>query len=274
MIFTKSLGFIGAGRIAQALIVGLVQQGYPPQLITVSNPHENKLSTLKARYPDIQITTDNSRCAQQSALLVLAVKPKLTATVLNEIRSTLSADTLLISVAAGVRLAAIMKQVGATAKVIRAMPNTPAVIAESATGLLANAAVTAADRDLVSALFTAIGSIAWVDDDDMLDKVTAIAGSGPAYVFYVLQAFIRAAEQTGLAPSLAKKLIVQTVLGSVKLAANSEESLTALREQVTSPGGTTAAGVAVLEQGQLPTLFAEVFAQAYARGRELGRENE
>jgi pyrroline-5-carboxylate reductase len=267
MTLSQSIAFIGGGNMASALIQGLLATGTArPQQIRVSDVWPEGLATLRDRH-GIETTQDNlEACASQ--VVVLSVKPQVFPALLPELAPHLNEDKLVISIAAGVPLAAIEARLPG-ARVIRAMPNTPALVSAGATALARGTRATAADVQLASAIFASVGRIVEVADSDM-DAVTALSGSGPAYVFLLVEALTNAGAQLGLAPEVAATLAAQTIYGAGKLLHESDEPPSELRRKVTSPGGTTAAGIAALEKHDFAGVIAACLRAARDRGRELG----
>jgi pyrroline-5-carboxylate reductase len=267
MTLSQSIAFIGGGNMASALIQGLLVTGTArPQQIRVSDMRPEGLAALRERH-GVETTPDNlEACA--SDVVVLSVKPQVFPTLLPLLAPRLGADKLVVSIAAGVPLAAIEARLP-DARVIRAMPNTPALVSAGATALARGARATAADLQLASAIFSSVGQIVEVADAHM-DAVTALSGSGPAYVFLLVEALTNAGTQLGLAPDVAATLAAQTIYGAGKLLHESDELPSELRRKVTSPGGTTAAGLAALERHDFAGGIAACLRAARDRGRELG----
>jgi pyrroline-5-carboxylate reductase len=269
MPLTQSIAFIGGGNMASALIQGLLEThtAEADQLLA-SDVRPEALSQLRERFR-VQ-TTDDNRRACQSDVVILSVKPQTFPTLLPEIAPQLPAKALVISIAAGVPLGAVQSHLP-RARVMRAMPNTPALVSAGATALAAGPRATPADVQLATAIFSSVGQVVHVDDAHM-DAVTALSGSGPAYVFLLAEALAAAGEQLGLSPENAAALAEQTVYGAGKLLHESDEAPGELRRKVTSPGGTTAAGLAALEQRDFAGTIAACLRAACARGAELGQE--
>lgn len=269
MALDQRISFLGGGNMATALISGLLSAGTSrPDRLCASDVREEALRELRDKY-GIETTRDNAR-ACQADVVVLSVKPQVFPALLPDIAPQLRKEALIISIAAGVPLEAIESRLGPTARVVRAMPNTPALVGAGATALSAGARATAADLDVASQIFASVGVTVNVDEDRM-DAVTALSGSGPAYVFLLAEALVAAGTQVGLSREQSLRLATQTVYGAGKLLAGSSETAETLRQRVTSPGGTTQAGIAAMEAGLRAAVSAGVQA-ARDRGRELGRE--
>lgn len=269
MALSQGIAFIGGGNMANALVQGLIatQIARREQLL-VSDIRAEGLASLRDRY-GVRTTLDN-RVACQSDIVVLSVKPQTFPTLLPAIAPNLAPSTLVISIAAGVPLHAIEAALPQS-RVVRAMPNTPALVSAGATALAAGVRATAEDLALATKIFASIGSVVHVRDDQM-DAVTALSGSGPAYVYLLAEALAAAGAQLGLAPDVAAKLAAQTIQGAGKLLSESHDPPSELRRKVTSPGGTTAAGLAVLEVRDFAGIVMACVSAACERGRELGRE--
>lgn len=270
MVNFQKLGFIGAGNMASAIISGLVKNGYPPKQIWVSNPSEAKLEALKELY-GIQISIQNNTIVENSDCLVLAVKPQVLPGVLAEVAEAVQLyQPLVISIAAGVSLQTLKKSLGSdSVRLIRCMPNTPARIQMGMTGLFAGPDITEKDRLSVEQIFKAVGEILWVTEESQINQITAVAGSGPAYFFYFMEALEEAAEKMGFEKKEAKKLVLQTALGAALLAKEDPASVKTLREQVTSRGGTTEKAIQLLESSEWKTLLGQAVNAALLRAAEL-----
>jgi pyrroline-5-carboxylate reductase len=266
----RSIGFVGGGNMAEALIRGLVRGGHvPAERVWASGPRPERMAELKAAYA-IRATGDNREVARQSQILVLSVKPQILDRVLLEIADAVTPGALVISLAAGVSTAAIERRLASGARVIRSMPNTPAVIGAGATAIAAGSHAEASDLELARFVFDAVG-ITVVLDETQLDAVTGLSGSGPAYIFLILEALADAGVKVGLSRRTAQKLAAQTVMGSAKLLLDTDGHPGQLKDMVTSPGGTAIAGLHTLEQGGLRTTLINAVEAATLRSRELGR---
>ena len=268
--FTGALVLVGAGKMGDALLRGWLGQGLPGRQIVIFEPAPSAellaLATAQAirLNPAVTDVTD-------AAVLVLAVKPQAMQDVLPRFIPLTRDGALVLSIAAG-KPVRFFEQVFTGAAIVRAMPNTPAAIGQGMSVLCANARVTPAQRGLATALLGAVGDVAWIDDEALMDPVTAVSGSGPAYVFLLIEVLAQAGEKAGLDMALAYRLALTTVKGAGALAAQSDLSASTLRENVTSPGGTTAAALEVLMRPDgLPSLMDEAIAAAARRSRELAK---
>jgi pyrroline-5-carboxylate reductase len=263
----KRVGFLGGGAMAEALAGGLVAAGVDPQRICAADPDPSRRKHLEEKL-GIETSADNDVAAAGRDAVVLAVKPGLVETALAAAGAPASAP-LWISIAAGVPIARLAAALPSDARIVRAMPNTPALVRAGATAICANARVGADDLTLATALFEGVG-LCWVaPDESLLDAVTGLSGSGPAYVFVFLEALADAGVRVGLPRDAASQLAVQTVLGAARLASESGRHPAELKDQVTSPGGTTIAGLERLEAGGLRAAVYEAVAAATRRSREL-----
>ena len=269
-----TITFIGAGNMARSLIVGLLQDKAQVAL-RVADPDQHQLDAIRQHWPEVMATTNNLEAIQGADVVVLAVKPQ----IMREVAQGLAAQVqrshpLIVSVAAGIRESALNGWLGGNLPLVRCMPNTPALVQACATGLYANANVSEAQRSLAESILRAVGITLWFDEEDKLDAVTAVSGSGPAYFFLVMEAMQTAAEKLGIEAEDAKLLVIQTALGAARLALESGEQPAELRRKVTSKGGTTEAALKVLNEGGLPALFEQALAAAANRSRELAQANQ
>jgi pyrroline-5-carboxylate reductase len=232
--------FIGGGNMAQALIGGLLAEGSPATMIRVAEPVAELRELLALRGVDVFATA--TEAVEGADVVVLAVKPQIIQTVLQEL-ATHIADKLVISIAAGVSVATLSKGLAGHQRIVRAMPNTPALVQTGATGLYAPATLSQMDRDVATDILSAAGLVLWVEDEALMHAVTAVSGSGPAYFFYLMEAMIAAGMAQGLDERTAKALTLQTALGAAQMAIISGDNPTKLRKNVTSPNGTTAAAI-------------------------------
>jgi pyrroline-5-carboxylate reductase len=270
ILASETIGFIGAGNMAEALIRGLVRGGHMPvNRITASGPRRERLDELVGRY-GIAITLDNREVARGAGLVVLSVKPQILDKVLRQIGDQLQPGTLVVSIAAGVDTEAIEAAVPDGVHVVRAMPNTPALVGAGATAIAPGKHASATDLATAKALFDAVG-LTVVLDEGQLDAVTGLSGSGPAYIFLILEALSDAGVKVGLSRRSAQLLAAQTVLGSAKMLLETEEHVGRLKDMVTSPGGTAIAGLHTLEEGGLRTTLINAVETATKRAKELGR---
>ena len=263
------LTFIGGGNMAASLIGGLIAQGYPAARITACDPSGEARQRLAAEF-GIQTSDDNARAAAAAEILVLAVKPQVMADVARGLAPALAHRPLILSIAAGIPLAALSRWLGGGAPLVRCMPNTPALVRTGITGLYADPGVDQAQRQVAERILGAAGATLWVAEEAALDAVTAVSGSGPAYFFLVMEVMMAAAERLGLQPEVARELTLQTALGAARMAMESDVDVAELRRRVTSPGGTTEAAIRVLEAGELGRLFAAAMSAARDRSAEMG----
>ena len=270
------ISFIGGGNMASALIGGLISQGAKASNIFVADPFEGTRARLKTEF-NVASKESISALSEQiktSDVLVLAVKPQQFKEAAAELKSTLETSEkkpLCLSVAAGIRTQDMGRWLNHQ-RLIRAMPNTPALIGQGMTGLYASKDASKEDRLNAENICLAVGKITWVDDEKQIDDITAVSGSGPAYVFAFLEALESAGVAQGLTSEQARLLASQTVIGAATLATQSTETPAVLRERVTSKGGTTYAALQVLEKKQWAAILGEAIAAASARGQEMGEE--
>jgi pyrroline-5-carboxylate reductase len=261
---------LGAGNMGRALIGGLLRAGQRPEFLSVGEGAEGARAAL-ARDLGVSASADNGAAIEGAAVVVLAVKPQELATVLGSLGEALrSTQPLLISVAAGVRIRVLERWCGRSVTVVRAMPNRPALLGAGVSGLYAPPAVSAAQRTLAEQVLSAVGEVVWVPDEDALDTVTALSGSGPAYFFLLAELMAEAGEQLGLPAQAARRLAAVTLYGAGLLTQAGHADLARLREEVTSPGGTTEAALRVLEGANLRATVTAALAAAAQRSRELG----
>jgi pyrroline-5-carboxylate reductase len=265
----NTIAFIGGGNMASAIVGGLIRGAQAPASIVVVEPSRVQRARLQSDFGVTAIGAADPSLAQ-AALVVWAVKPQLFAEAAAPCAAHV-AHALQLSVMAGIRSDAIARVAG-TERVVRAMPNTPALIGMGIAGLYARAAVTAADRALVEQVLASTGRLLWMDRETDLDGVTALSGSGPAYVFYVIEAMIEAARQMGLGAEAGRQLALATLAGATELARRSSEPPELLRERVTSRGGTTFAALSSLETDGVKAAFVRAICAAQQRARELGDE--
>lgn len=272
----QQIGFIGGGNMAASLIGGLIADGYPATAIRVAEPDATRRAELQQRF-GVAVGSDNRAVVQGAEVVVLAVKPQQIQPVCRALADTLQPQsTLLLSVAAGIRCADIDRWLGGGVALVRAMPNTPALLQSGATALYANAAVSAAQRELAEAILRAVGLTLWLSSEAEMDAVTAVSGSGPAYFFLLIEALQQAAVQAGLPPESSRLLALQTAFGAARMALESADDAATLRQRVTSPGGTTEQAIGVLEAGDLRGLLQQAVSAAQARSQaladQLGRD--
>ena len=260
--------FIGGGNMAQALIGGLISRCLPPTRITVSDPVE-KVRLLLAE-KDVCVTDDNIAAIRDADIVLFAVKPQVLASVLKPLKG-LFEGKLVMSIVAGAEIATITTLL-ATDRIVRVMPNTPALVQTGAHGLYATDAVDSKDRELASQVLAATGLTLWVNSEAQIDAVTAVSGSGPAYFFYMMESMIRAGKNLGLDEKVATALTLQTALGAAQMAITSSNTPAELRKNVTSPNGTTQAALEVFDRAQISQNIQAALAAAQKRSQELAQE--
>jgi pyrroline-5-carboxylate reductase len=262
------IGFIGAGNMATALIEGLIRTGFAPGQLHASDRSDERLRALAAR--GVQTSTDNATVVAASDIVVLAVKPQVLGGVLQELREVLRArPRLLISIAAGIQIQSLQEWTHPAQAIVRCMPNTPALVQAGASGLYANTAVSAEQKQQAAAIMEAVGIACWLDQEQQLDAVTALSGSGPAYFFLMMEAMEAAGTALGLSAEVARRLCLQTAFGAAKLALESTVEPSELRRRVTSPGGTTEAALKQFEGDGYRELVTRALTAAAARSAEL-----
>ncbi|MDO8697155.1 MAG: pyrroline-5-carboxylate reductase [Pseudomonas sp.] len=264
------IAFIGAGNMAASLIGGLRAQGVAANAICASEPGAEQRSKVAAEL-GIQVFANNAEAIQGADLVVLAVKPQVMKTVCLELASSLQPGQLIVSIAAGIGCASLERWLGNRA-IVRCMPNTPALLREGVSGLYANAQVSAPQRQQAEQLLSAVGLALWLDNEQQIDAVTAVSGSGPAYFFLLIEAMVAAGEKLGLSPATALKLTQQTALGAARMALASDVDASELRRRVTSPNGTTEAAINTFQAGGFEALVEHALNAAAARSAALAFE--
>ena len=264
-----TLAFVGGGNMAGAIFGGLVRQGWPASSILVVEPSDTQRARLAAATPGLRLLAVPDATLREAALVVWAVKPQSFAEAAAACAPWVG-DALQLSVMAGLRSDALVAATGSP-RVVRAMPNTPALIGRGIAGLVARPEVTAADRAQVEQVLAPTGSLLWFDDEADLDAVTALSGSGPAYAFYLIEAMVEAGVQMGLPADASRRLAQETLAGAAQLAMQSDESPATLRERVTSKGGTTHAAITSMEASGVKPAVVRALIAARDRARELGR---
>jgi len=269
---TTQIVFIGAGNMASALIGGLIADGVAPERITATDPSSSQREALQAA-TDIRTQQRNVAAVAQADIVVFAVKPQVLREVALELADAIRARRpLVISIAAGVRSDSLCEWLGDAVALVRTMPNTPALVQSGASVLYATAQVTEAQREQAESLMRAVGLTQWVDEEALMDSVTALSGSGPAYLFLVMEALEAAGRELGLPAETARLLTLQTAFGAARMALESAEPPDVLRAQVTSPGGTTEQAVKALEDGGIHALFLNALTAARDRSIELSKD--
>jgi pyrroline-5-carboxylate reductase len=271
MALGKQLAFLGGGNMAEALIRGLLRaKTSEPSQITATGRRADRLDELSKQY-GIQVMKDNAKAAAAADVVVLSVKPQAMNDLLDEVASSIGPNQLVLSVAAGVPIAAMERKLGPAARVVRSMPNTPALVGQGACAIAAGKHATGADLEVAKAIFDAVG-LTVVTEEYLLDAVTGLSGSGPAYIFLMIEALADAGVKVGLPRRTAQALAAQTVAGSARLLIETGTHPGQLKDQVTSPGGTAIAGLHTLEAGGLRTTLINAVEAATNRARELGAD--
>lgn len=271
----SSICFIGGGNMARAILGGLLareSKSGSTLSISVADPLEATRADLESRF-QVKTFTNASDAIAGTETIVLAVKPQIIPLVLQQLKDQLQTDQLLISVAAGTTCQAIEAELGRKAAIIRAMPNLPAIIGSGITGVYPNPQCKQKDRHRAMEILSTVGQVIWIDKENLMDAVTAVSGSGPAYVFYLIESMRDAGVAAGLDSDTATQLALYTVVGSGKLAQQENTDVSDLRRQVTSPGGTTAAALAVLEDAGCDDILKQAVLAAANRARELSGTN-
>jgi pyrroline-5-carboxylate reductase len=266
------IGFIGGGNMASAIVAGLLRADHAPAAIAVADPSAESRRKIAALSGRLRISPANSEVAAAAEVLVLAVKPQVMPAVLAEIAAVKRpTGQLVVSVAAGTTLSTLAQALGAGLPAVRIMPNQPALIGEGMSVLVASPAATMAHRVQALYIAEATGRALWIGEESLMDAVTAVSGSGPAYFYLLMEIMEESAVALGLPPDTARTLVRQTALGAARTAGASERTLADLRAAVTSPGGTTAAALAVLDQAGIRDALKRALTAARDRGVELGR---
>ena len=266
-----TIAFLGAGNIAQAIMGGLIDDGFEPGAIIACDPVP--ACQEKARDLGVSVADANDVAIAAADIILLCVKPNVVLTLLSEIKVSL-ANKMLISVAAGITIPSMTDRLPKGTAIVRCMPNTPALVGTGMTALYANADVSTSQRDSALSILSAVGQAIWVDDESTLDAVTAVSGSGPAYFFLLMEAMIDAAVKEGLSPPVAEQLVLQTALGAARMAIESPDGPATLRKQVTSPGGTTQAAIEDFQASGFAGIVAGAVSAARIRSEELSDESQ
>jgi len=268
MTNVQKIGFIGGGNMAEALIKGLLASGFPLERIMASEPSELRRDHLAEEF-GIELTIDNTEVMQKSEIIVLAIKPQIADEVLEEVSSSYTNDKLLVSILAGVSCAQIERHLVGSPRVVRVMPNTPALVGEAASAICRGHNSSKEDLALVKQLLESVGKVQVIDERQM-DAATGLSGSGPAYIYTVIEALADGGVREGLRRDVAHALAVQTVVGAALMVRETGEHPAILRDRVCSPGGTAITGVSTLENKGLRTTLMEAVSAAANRSRELG----
>ncbi|NND65375.1 MAG: pyrroline-5-carboxylate reductase [Gammaproteobacteria bacterium] len=266
----NSVGFIGGGNIATALISGLRQQA-ADMTVMVFDPNPAATQKLVASQ-QVLMASSNKALTEQCDVIVLAVKPKIIDMVCKDIATVVSNQTLIISLAAGTRVDTVSAYFENAVAVVRAMPNTPAAIQQGITALFANTDATIDQRQQAELIMSAVGQVLWLEDENQMDVVTAISGSGPAYVFWLMENMLRSAKELGLNEQHAQQLVLHTAAGAAAMPMQQQIEPESLRKAVTSPGGTTEAALNYLNSHQAADTFRQAIHAAFRRSQELGKK--
>lgn len=269
----RKIAFIGAGNMTASIISGLIESGYPSELVMASNPSNGKLIDLNKRF-SIQTTQDNNVAIEWADVVVLSVKPQIMASVCAQFVSSDSLkNTLFISIAAGIQVSRLKQMLNTDATVIRCMPNTPSMLGKGMSGLFAETSATDLDKQFAGDLMQQVGEIAWVETEQMIDVVIAAAGSSPAYFFLFLQAMQDQAMSLGLDKNTSRLLVQQAMLGAAEMVChNPDLELSQLRAQVTSKGGTTAKAIEHFQEQGLERIVADAMQAAIVRASEMSNQ--
>ncbi|MCW8126646.1 pyrroline-5-carboxylate reductase [Microbulbifer halophilus] len=262
----------GAGNMAGAVIGGLVASGYPAERIVATGRNEQKLADFAAK-TGVRTSTDNDAAVAEADVLVLSVKPQMMKELCQSIAArVVERQPLVISLAAGIPLAAYRRWLGAGVPIVRAMPNTPALVGTGVTGLYAGEGVTGDQKQVAQKIAEAVGIAIWVEEESGIDRVIAVSGSGPAYYFQFMESMIDAAEKAGMARADAERLTLQTALGAAKLAVASDVDVGQLKRNVMSPNGTTERAIQCFQSGGLPELVERAMGDCAERAAEMAKE--
>ena len=274
MMLAKKIGLVGAGRMSTALASGFVRAKLlSPQAIIASDPSEAARATFGREVPGARVVGENAEVVEDADVVWLAVKPQQMRTALAEIREALSSDALVVSIAAGLPLKRLAAGLAAGQRIVRVMPNTPCLVGQGASAYSLGEHATAEDGNLVAKLLSAVGFAVEVPEE-LLDAVTGLSGSGPAFVYSMIEALAQGGQQAGLPAELANELASRTVAGAAAMVLETGETPAVLRERVTSPGGTTLAGLAVLKERSFYDAVSSAVQAAAARSIELGRSTD
>lgn len=267
-----NITFIGAGNMASAIIGGLIDSGIAPDSITATSPTEDMLRPVSQRF-GVNAQTDNNTAIRNADVVVLAVKPQIMRDVCEAMQETaLQQRPLIISIAAGLDAETINQWLGGGHAVVRCMPNTPSLVGCGASGLFANQAVTSEQRDTATQMMEAVGIVEWVEDEALINAVTAVSGSAPAYFFLMFEAMEEAAVKLGLPADTARRLAIQTALGAATMAQRSEDTPATLKQNVMSPGGTTERAIQHMEDAELRKTIADAMQACADRAQAMSKE--
>lgn len=264
------IAFIGAGNMAQSLISGLVESGFDKTRIWATDRNKDKCEQVQSKF-GIKTESDNFKAANLADILILAVKPKDMQELVIDLKDIIPKKLLILSIATGIQTHHLEHWIGSHVSIVRAMPNTPALLRVGATGLYANAKVTEEQKNMAESLLRAVGITVWVDHEQDMDTIAALSGSGPAYFFLMMEALQESAATLGLSHATARLLTLQTALGAARMALESDINLTELRHKVASKGGITERALENLESGGIRALFNNALKTAKARSVEISR---
>ncbi len=264
-----TVAFIGCGNMARSLIGGLIANKLNPSQLFAADPNQPQREAMHEQF-GIEVYADNQAAVDQAEVVVLAVKPQIMSDVLNSFSSI--KDKLIISIAAGITLDSIQLGLNETAAVVRVMPNTPALIQAGAAALIANEECSEAQKNIAESMMRSVGTAIWLDNESQMDAVTALSGSGPAYFFYFMEAMEKAAMEMGITENQARLLTIETALGAAKMALLSSHDPAKLRQDVTSPGGTTEAALNTFDDNQLTQIIVKAMQAAQLRSQQLSKE--
>nr|WP_255537646.1 pyrroline-5-carboxylate reductase [Motiliproteus sp. SC1-56] len=266
------MAFIGVGNMASAIIGGLLANGYPPRRIWATARSADKLERLHADW-GVQVTTDNEAAVRVAEVVVLAVKPQMFKDLCVSLREAIAeTKPLVVSVAAGVLCSSLEQWLGRDTALVRCMPNTPSLVQSGASGLYANAAASTLQKQQAERVMKAVGLTVWVEEEALLDAVTAVSGSGPAYYFLFMEAMIAAGQKLGLSDEVSAQLTLQTALGAARMAQQSDLTPAELRRRVCSPNGTTERAIKAFQAGGLEPLVEKAMQDCVERAREMAEE--
>lgn len=261
------ISFIGGGNMAAALVAGLAKA----HAIHVVDPNADALARLQQQF-NVTVSGSAGQEVAGSDVIVLAVKPQQMKEVASVLAGLLGGGPLVLSIAAGIRAVDLARWLGGYTNIVRTMPNTPALVGKGMTGMVAMDGVAAAQKQMAEDIMRAVGQVVWLDREELIDPVTAVSGSGPAYVFYFIEAMVHAAEEMGLTAEQGRQMAIATFEGAAALAAATEEPVSVLRERVTSKGGTTYAALTSMESSGVKAAIIRAMKAAADRGKELGEE--
>jgi pyrroline-5-carboxylate reductase len=263
--------FIGGGNMASCLVGGMLANGVSKQEILVSEPNAETRQKLETAH-GVGTTEDNLSAASHAETIILAVKPQVLGAVAENLAPALGHGPCIISIAAGIPISALQNWLGADLAIVRAMPNTPATVQSGATGLFANRSLTVDEKASVEKIFDAVGYTCWVQEEALIDAITAVSGSGPAYFFLVYETMLKVGQELGLDHKTAADLTLHTALGAARLALDSQATPSELRQQVTSPGGTTQAAIESFQSSGLEETFRDAMTAAVQRAKQMSAD--